>query len=77
MDRKTEIKQVKSLTSPTQEEMCNIHNCTVYIVTRCEEHSDIVEKAFFDESKAQEYCDKFKGKENEYARHITKINITL
>lgn len=50
---------------------------TTYVVTRCEEHSDYVEKVFFDEDKAQEYCDQFKGDENEYARHITKVEVTL
>ena len=50
---------------------------TVYVVTRCEEHSDYVEKVFFDENKAQEYCDQFNGNENEYARHITKVEVTL
>lgn len=48
-----------------------------YVVTRSEEHSDYVEKVFFDEDKAQEYCDQFKGNENEYARHITKVEVTL
>ena len=50
---------------------------TAYVVTRCEEHSDYVEEVFFDKDKAKEYCDQFKGDENEYARHITKVNITL
>lgn len=49
----------------------------VYVITRCEEHSDYVEEVFFDEDKAQAYCDQFKGNENEYARHITKVNVTL
>ena len=48
-----------------------------YVVTRCEEHSDYVEEVFFDEDKAQAYCDKFKGNENEYARHITTVKVTL
>lgn len=50
---------------------------TCYVVTRCEEHSDYVEEVFFDEDKAQKYCDQFKGNENEYARHITKVEVTL
>ena len=49
----------------------------VYVITRCEEHSDYVEEVFFDEDKAQKYCDQFKGNENEYARHIAKIEVTL
>ena len=48
-----------------------------YVVTRCEEHSDYVEEEFFNENKAQEYCEQFKGNENEYARHITKVKVTL
>ena len=50
---------------------------TAYVVTRCEEHSDYVEEVFFDENKAQEYCDQFKGNENEYARHMTTVKVTL
>ena len=50
---------------------------TAYVVTRCEEHSDYVEEVFFDEDKAQKYCDQFKGNDNEYARHITKVEVTL
>lgn len=48
-----------------------------YVVTRCEEHSDYVEEVFFDADKAQAYCDQFKGNENEYARHITNVKVTL
>ena len=48
-----------------------------YVITRCEEHSDYVEEVFFNEDKAQEYCDQFKGNEDEYARHITKVKVTL
>lgn len=50
---------------------------TAYVVTRCEEHSDYVDGVFFDENKAQAYCDQFNGNENEYARHITKVKVTL
>lgn len=49
----------------------------VYVVTRCEEHADYTEKVFLDESKAQAYCDKFNNDDNEYARNITKIDVTL
>ena len=49
----------------------------VYVVTRCEAYSDYVEEVFFDEDKAQAYCDQFKGDENEYVRHITKVEVTL
>lgn len=48
-----------------------------YVVTRSEEHSDYVEKVFFDEDKAQEYCDQFKGNEDEYARDMTRVKVTL
>jgi hypothetical protein len=48
-----------------------------YVVTRCEEHSDYVEEVFFNEDKAQEYCDQFKGNEGAYARNITKVEVTL
>ena len=48
-----------------------------YVVTRCEEHSDYVEEVFFNEDKAQAYCEQFKGNENEYARHITTVKVTL
>ena len=49
----------------------------VYVVSRSEEHSDYVEEVFLDESKAEKYCDQFKGDENEYARYITKVKLTL
>lgn len=49
----------------------------VYVVTRSEEHDDYVEEVFFDKDKAQEYCDQFKENENAYARHITKVEVTL
>jgi hypothetical protein len=63
---------------PVSEELEDIEKPapTAYVVTRCEEHSDYVEEVFFDEDKAQEYCDQFKGNENEYARHITKVKVT-
>ena len=48
-----------------------------YVVTRCEEHSDYVEEVFFNEDKAQAYCEQFNGNENEYARTITKVKVTL
>lgn len=61
-----EVKEVQEEPAPT-----------AYVITRCEEHSDYVEEVFFDEDKAQAYCDQFKGNENEYARHITKVGVTL
>lgn len=49
----------------------------VYVVTRCEEHSDYVEKVFFDGIKAEDYCKLFEGNENQYGRDITKVEVTL
>ena len=45
----------------------------VYIGTRCEEHSDYVEKAFLDKEKAEAYCKQFNEDEDSYRRHITKV----
>lgn len=67
------LSAVDALLDSLQEELAS----TAYVVTRSEEHSDYVEEVFFDEDKAQEYCDQFKGNENEYARHITKVKVTL
>ncbi len=41
------------------------------------EHSDYVEKVFFDGVKAEDYCKQFEGDENQYGRDITKIQVTL
>lgn len=49
----------------------------VYVVTRCEEHSDYVEEVFFDIEKAEQYCAKYNSNDDDYRRHITKVNITL
>lgn len=48
-----------------------------YVITRCEEHSDYVEKVFFDGVKAEDYCKQFEGDENQYGRDITKVEVTL
>lgn len=48
-----------------------------YVVTRCEEHSDYVEEVFFDIEKAEQYCAKYNSNEDNYCRHITKVNVTL
>lgn len=48
----------------------------VYVVTRCEEHSDYVEKVFLDGIKAEDYCKQFVGDENQYGRDITKIQVS-
>ncbi len=53
------------------------HPKTLYVITRCEEHSDYVEKVFVDKEKAEEYCRKFEDNEDEYGRDITEINVTL
>ena len=47
----------------------------LYVVTRCEEHSDYVEKAFFSEKKAEKYCKQFEGNEDAYGRDITEIEV--
>jgi len=47
----------------------------LYVVTRCEEHSDYVEKVFFSEKKAEEYCKQFEGNEDAYGRDITEIEV--
>lgn len=51
-------------------------NVYLYVVTRCEEHSDYVEKVFVDEEKAKDYCRWFVGKDDEYARSYTKVELT-
>lgn len=52
------------------------HNIA-YVVTRCEEHDDYVEEVFFDIEKAEQYCEKYNSNEDNYCRHITKVNVTL
>lgn len=51
-------------------------NVYLYVVTRCEEHSDYVEKVFVDEEKAIDYCRQFDNKDDEYARSYTKVELT-
>lgn len=48
----------------------------MYVVTRCEEHSDYVEKVFINKQKAEEYCKPFNNDEDSYHRGITEIKIT-
>ena len=48
-----------------------------YVVTRCEEHDDYVEEVFFDIEKAEQYCAKYNSNEDNYRKHITKVNVTL
>lgn len=47
----------------------------VYVVTRCEEHSDYVEKVFDSKDKAEKYCEPFNSNENAYHRDITECVI--
>lgn len=47
----------------------------LYVVTRCKEHSDYVEKAFFSKKKAEEYCKQFESNEDAYGRDITEIKV--
>ena len=49
----------------------------LYIVMRCEEHSDYVEKVFVDKVKARDYCEKFNSNPREYSRTIEEMEITL
>lgn len=49
----------------------------VYVVTRCEEHSDYVERVFVNKRKAEEYCAPYNENEHCYSRDITEIDITL
>ena len=49
----------------------------LYIVMRCEEHSDYVEKVFVDKTKANEYCNKFEGNPNAYGRYYEEMDVTL
>jgi len=50
---------------------------TAYVVTRSDLYYDEVEKVFFDEKKAEEYCKFFNEDENSDHRNITKIEVTL
>ena len=49
----------------------------LYVVMRCEEHSDYVEKVFVDKDKAFAYCDKYNSNPREYSRAIEEMEITL
>ena len=49
----------------------------LYIVMRCEEHSDYVEKVFVDKDKAIAYCEKYNSNPREYSRTIEEMEVTL
>ena len=49
----------------------------LYIVMRCEEHSEYVEKVFVDKDKAVAYCDKYNSNPREYSRTIEEMEVTL
>ena len=53
------------------------HPRKVYVVVRCEEHDDYIEKVFVDKAKANEYCNKFEGNPNEYGRYYEEMEVTL
>lgn len=53
------------------------HPRKVYVVVRCEEHDDYIEKVFVDKTKANEYCNKFEGNPNEYGRYYEEMEVTL
>lgn len=46
---------------------------TIFVVTRCEKHSDYVEQAFLTKKNAEEYCNKYNN--NEYIRCITRVKV--
>ena len=48
---------------------------TLYVVTRCEEHSDYVEKVFNDKEMAEKYCMQFVGNDDAYQREITEAKL--
>lgn len=49
----------------------------LYIVMRCEEHSDYVDKVFVDKDKAIAYCKQFNSNPREYSRTIEEMEVTL
>ena len=49
----------------------------LYIVIRCEEHSDYVEKVFVDKDKAIGYCNQYNSNPREYSRTIEEMEVTL
>ena len=49
----------------------------LYIVMRCEEHSDYVEKVFVDKAKAIAYCNQYNSNPREYSRSIDEMEVTL
>ena len=53
------------------------HPRKVYVVVRCEEHSDYVERVFVDKEKADAYCKQFEGVPNEYSRDVEDMEVTL
>lgn len=54
------------------------HPRKVYVVVRCDEHSDYVEKVFVDNDKAVDYCNKFNSStSDEYCRVIEEMEVTL
>ena len=49
----------------------------VYVVVRCEEHDDYVEKVFVDNDKAVSYCENYNSNPREYSRTIEEMEVTL
>ena len=49
----------------------------LYIVMRCEEHSDYVEKVFIDNDKAVAYCNQYNSNPRENSRTIEEMEVTL
>lgn len=48
---------------------------SVYIVIRHEEHSDYVEKVFFDKDKAETYAARFADNPDEYGRDVEEHTV--
>lgn len=47
----------------------------IFVVTRCERHSDYVEQVFLTKKNAEEYCNKYNNDKNEYTRCITRVKV--
>ena len=49
----------------------------LYIVQRCKEFGDYVEKVFVDKDKATAYCNQYNSNPREYSRTIEEMEVTL
>ena len=71
------LSQREAFTALTAMEWADDNPRKVYVVVRCEEHDDYVEKVFVDRTKANDYCNKFEGNPNEYGRYYKEMEVTL